>query len=128
MAVREGESRQLGSQSEKFLTLEEAAKRLDLPTDVVESMVRSGKLPSFRLGGDILRLKASDVEAVRAGLAWPKPDFKTAVAKSVPAPAAREPVSPPGPVDRFADFLYYNDFYIVGLLIILTLVAIIFAL
>ncbi len=125
MAVREGENRQLGSQSEKLLTLEEAAKRLDLPADDVESMVRSGKLSSFRLGGNILRLKSSDVEAARAELARLKAVSETAAVKPV---LARESSAPAGPVDRFADFLYYNDFYIVGLLIILTLVAIIFAL
>ena len=125
MAVREGENRQLGSQSEKLLTLEEAAKRLDLPADDVESMVRSGKLSSFRLGGNILRLKSSDVEAARAELARLKTVSETAAVKPV---LARESSAPAGPVDRFADFLYYNDFYIVGLLIILTLVAIIFAL
>ena len=102
MAVREDKDRQLGGQSEKLLTLEEASRRLKLSPDDVEGMVRSGKLAAFRLGGDILRFRAMDIEAI---------GNRTT-----------------GPVDRFADFLYFNDFYIVGALVILTLLAIIFTL
>ena len=113
MAVRESEDRQLGSQSEKLVTLAEAARRLDLSPADVEGMIRAGKLSAFRLGGDILRFRSSDVDALRKTAERPR---------SNPVPTKR------GAVDRFTDFLYFNDFYIVGILIILTLLAVVFAL
>ena len=107
MAVRESENRRVGGGPEKLLTLEEAARRLGIPADDVEAMVKNGKLQAFRLGGALLRFRLQDVEAVR-----------------------QKPKRPPSPVpqDRLLDFLYYNDFYLIALLVILTLLALIFAL
>ncbi|MBI3318838.1 MAG: helix-turn-helix domain-containing protein [Candidatus Omnitrophica bacterium] len=101
MAVRQSEDRRLGGGPEKLLTLEEAAQRLGVPADDVEAMVRSGKLPSFRLGGSLLRVRLKDVELMKSSSSgW----------------------------ERFVDFLYFNDFYLVAVLIALTLLAVILAL
>jgi len=97
----------VGGGPEKLLTLEEAARRLGIPADDVEAMVKNGRIPAFRLGGSLLRLRLQDVEAARQ-----KP-------KATPAPV---------PQDRLLDFLYYNDFYLIALLVILTLLALIFIL
>lgn len=115
MAVREGQDRRVGGHPEKLLTLEEAARRLQCPADDVEALVRAGKLPSFRLGGNLLRFRPQDVEAARPQVANPRPP---------PAPPGRKPSS----WDRLADFVYFNDFYLVILLVILTLLALIIAL
>ena len=56
MAVREDQNRRVDRNPEKLLTLEQAARRLGLPADDVEVMIRSGRLPSFRLGGALLRV------------------------------------------------------------------------
>lgn len=103
MAVRSGEDRRVGGEPEKLLTLEEAARRLHLPADDVEAMIRQGRLPSFRLGGTLLRVRLQDVEAMGA----PRRRSRTAA------------------WERVIDFFYFNDFYIVVLLLLLTLLAII---
>lgn len=111
MAVRTSEDRRVGGEPEKLLTLEEAARRLQRPADDVEVMIRQGKLPSFRLGGALLRVRLQDVEAVRQG-------------KSA-RPARGRPATL---WERVVDFFYFNDFYIVVLLLLLTLLAIILTL
>ncbi|MBI3616549.1 MAG: excisionase family DNA-binding protein [Candidatus Omnitrophica bacterium] len=101
----------MGRDPEKLLTLEEASRQIGLPADDVEAMVRSGKLPAFRLGGSLLRIKLQDLQ----GLKRPAPDRR----KTDPQGAKK---------DRLFDFFYFNDFYLVALLVILTLLALIFTL
>ena len=111
MAVRESENRRVGRDPEKLLTLEEASRHLGIPADDVEAMVRSGKLPAFRLGGALLRIKFQDLQGLkRPAGARPKTDSQ-------------------GPnKDWLSDFFYVNDFYLIALLVILTLLALIFTL
>ena len=129
MAVREGEDRRVGGGPEKLLTLEEAARRLQLPADDVEALVRTGKLQSFRLGGSLLRVRLWDVEKFLAQRATPAPQPEPQ--RVTPAPGAQG--APSGvrvrsAWDMLLDFLHFNDFYLVAILIILTLLAIIFTL
>ena len=108
MAVRESQDRQLGGRSKKFVTVEEAARRLDVPADDVEAMIRSGALQAFRIGGHLMRLRLEDVETIR-------------LQEAGNGAAPSEP-------DHLAEFLYFNGFYIVAVLVVLTLVAVILAL
>ncbi len=124
MAVRESEDRRLGGQPEKLVTLEEAARRLGVPADDVEAMIRSGRLKAFRLGGNLLRVRLRDLEEIQTQT---KPQAVRKTEPSRPAASSRAPSASPGE-DRLLDFLYFNDFYLVAILIILTLLAIIFAL
>ncbi len=121
MAVRESQDRRLDSDSEKLLTLEEAAQRLGCPANDVEAMVREGTLPSFRLGGSLIRVRLRDVEA-----------FSQRALNRQPLPSAPDTRSAVRQVllfwTRVVDFLHFNDFYLVAFLVILTLLAIIFAL
>jgi len=102
----------VGGGPEKLLTLEDAARRLGLPADDVEAFVRSGKLTAFRLGGHLLRLRQSEVELLRR-----RPN----VVKPTPQDSS-------GRWDRIVDFFYFNDFYLVALLVALTLLAVIVSL
>ncbi len=106
MAVRPDEDRRVGGDSEKLLTLEEAARRLDVAPDDVEQMIQQGRLASFRLAGHLLRVRLGDVERV----------------------TARRRAGRGRPWDRVLDFFYFNDFYLVTLLILLTLLAVILTL
>ena len=130
MAVRENENRRVGGGAEKLLTLEETARRLGLPADDVEAMIRAGQLPAFRLGGSFLRIRQKDVESMYARMKK----------KRVPAQPERPPLpeeprsaeiapmpnlSKASAWERLADFFYFNDFYLLAVLIILTLLAII---
>ena len=116
MAIRKSEDRRVGGDPEKLLTLEETAKRLDIPPDDVEAMIRSGKLPAFHLAGSLLRIRLKDVEVVKSALSH-VPD--------APSSGFHRQVSKSRPLDRLWDFLYFNDFYLISILIILTLLAVI---
>ena len=99
----------MGGEPEKLLTLQEAARRLSLPADDVEVMIREGRLPSFRLAGNLLRLKLQDVETLRLKRQRSRPGS-------------------PRLLERISDFFYFNDFYLLVFLILLTLLAIILTL
>lgn len=117
MEVRPGQDRRVGGDPEKLLTLEEAARRLGVGRDDVEQMIQQGRLDSFRLGGDLLRVRLWDVERLRA------------TASGAQAPISRSVGVPSGRLwDRMLDFFYFNDFYLVALLILLTLLAVILTL
>ena len=119
MAVRESRDRRVGGDPEKLLTLEEAAGLLECPADDVEVMIRTGRLSSFRLGGSLLRVRLQDIEALK---------FERG--KS-PGRGAREPQVVRNENNSFqeklSDFLYFNDFYVLAALIILTLLAVLVA-
>lgn len=116
MAVRSSEDRRVGGQPEKLLTLEEAARRLRLPADDVEAMIRQGKLSSFRLGGVHLRVRLQDIEALQTD----RPaDLRPSRMRRRDGTTLWE---------RVIDFFYFNDFYIVVLVLLLTLLAIILTL
>ncbi len=109
MAVREEQTRRVGGEPEKLLTLEEAARRLGVSTDGVEELILQGKLSSFRLAGNLLRFRLRDVETLRLE-------------------SARLRSRPPRFFERASDFFYFNDFYLLAFLILLTLLAIILTL
>ena len=111
MAVPEGQDRRVGLGPEKLLTLEEAAKRLGVSVEEVRRRIREGKLAVFRLGGDLLRVRSGDVEALRTRGGSP--------------PSA---VHPHSPFDRLRDFFYFNDFYLAALLVLAVLLLLIFRL
>ena len=115
MEVRSREDRRVGGHPEKLVTLEEAAVRLGLTPDDVEAMIQKGVLASFRLGGSLLRVRLGDVEAHR----------HRSVEEAAPGASAHRRYSP---WERLVDFFYFNDFYIVVLLLGLTLLAIILTL
>ena len=110
MAVREGEDRRLDRGTEKLLTLEETARRLGVPSDDVEALIRKGTLTAFRLGGSLLRIRLKDLEALESRL-----------------PPQRSPM-PASRWDRIFDFFHFNDFYLIAFLVVLILLALIFAL
>lgn len=82
---------------------------MDLPVEGVEELVLDGKLPSFRLAGNLLRFKLQDVEKLRLQ-------------------QGRRPPLSASPFERISDFFYFNSFYLIAFLILLTLVAIIYTL
>jgi excisionase family DNA binding protein len=145
MAVSEGKDRSVGVDSEKLLTLEEAARRLGIPADDVEAMVQGGRLAAFRLGGSLLRVRATDVEAVRAqrphGSMGPEERLEIMQGEDEAGGMDRvvrgssslsSDLVPVAHVSsrwaRLADFLYFNDFYLISILIILILLALILTL
>ena len=123
MAVRPDEDRRVGGDPEKLLTLEEAARRLSVTPDGVERMIQAGRLASFRLGGHLLRVRLGDVDRLRGTSSSGRAPSSRSVG------VARRGRSGVGRLwDRVLDFFYFNDFYLVALLILLTLLAVILTL
>ena len=89
---------------EKLLNIQEAAAFLFLSVEEVEELVNEGKIPAFHLDGKYLRFRREDLVHVRKVLAREK-----------------EPVEHYRFWDGLHDFFYFNDFYLVSLLLILSI-------
>ena len=98
---------------EKFLTVREVSLILGISEKEVVDLVETGSLPAYRIGGVYLRFKKAQVF-----------EFKNKSAVSSPKKLARHTEYPFK--DRFSDFLYFNDFYILAGVVIIALLVIIF--
>lgn len=97
---------------EKLWTTSEAARYLGVDEVDVEQLVREGKLTGYKLGGQFLRFRPSQVEALKGTIRFrPNP--------SAGKRAAREPVSWVG---RAKEFFYFYDFYVVAAVLLAVLV------
>ena len=86
----------------KLLTITETACELGLSEEAVEKLVEKGYLPAYKISENLFRFKKEDIEKYRK-----RRDF--AVTEK----------SPYTFWERFADFFYYNDFYILSLIILI---------
>ncbi len=87
---------------EKLWTTQEVAQCLGIDDAQVEQLVREGKLTGYRLGGQFLRFRPSQVEALKGTL----PNRTAPVAVVAPA---KDPA-----VQQVLDFFYFYDFYFIA--------------
>ena len=108
---------------EGLLNLKEAADLLGLTEEEMKYFVSQGKIPAYKIGGEFLRFKKDQIEALRGRI-------KILRHQSVPI----EKISPADEAekktrysvwDRIRDFLYFNDFYILAAILIALLVYVI---
>ena len=85
---------------EKLWTTSEVARFLGVNEADVEELVRQGRLTGYKLGGQFLRFRPDQVEALK----------RTAR----PQPATVEKSARPRRPGRVGEFLYFYDFYIVS--------------
>ena len=109
------------SEKEKLISLHDAADILELSEEELRRFVAEGKIPAYRIGGEYLRFRKSQVEALRSRIRILKH-------QSVPIldirPAQKEERKAGYPIfDRIRDFVYFNDFYILAFILIVLLVA-----
>ncbi len=83
---------------EKLLTAEEASGLLGISEEDIKKMVKKGELPAYQIGGRFLRFRREQLEAIRNGITTNSLE--------------RTPAQPS--IDKFLDFLYFNDFYIIS--------------
>lgn len=88
----------------KLLTVEEVAQRLHSTVEAINQMVAAGKLAGYRLGGEFVRFRREDVEAL---------------ARTLRVPGARLSW-----LERVREFLYLHDFYLMAALLTLLLIAV----
>ena len=94
---------------EKLWTTSEVARFLGITEDDVEHLVRDGALTAYKLGGQFLRFRPDQVEALKGRVAR----------RPVQAVAAR---SRPTWADRCREFVYFYDFYLVSAVLLAGLV------
>jgi len=111
--------------SEKLLTIEEVARYLGLSEKAVEDLVEKGELPAYKIGGSFLRFKKEQLDIYR------KKRDPGVIARTPPRPELKESIERGGSTEytfweRLEDFLYYNDFYILSLILLILIVLAVF--
>ncbi len=93
-----------------YVTVREASQILGIPEGKIMQMVEDKKLKAYRIADQYLRLKRSDINALR--------DSGNVVSENIKFPYSLK--------ERLRDFLVYNDFYILSFIVIIALLAFIF--
>lgn len=91
---------------EKLLTIREAAQYLGITEKQVIDLSEKSIIPAYKVGGVYLRFRKEQLVAVRDKI----------------KPTTKEEYAEYSFQDRLSDFFYYNDFYVLSLLIISVLV------
>ncbi|MDD5618357.1 MAG: helix-turn-helix domain-containing protein [Candidatus Omnitrophica bacterium] len=97
---------------EKMLTTREASHYLGITEGEVIDLSEKGVIPAYKVGGVYLRFKKEQLDLIKDDI---KPTISEVSAKY-------------SFLDKVNDFFYYNDFYILSVLIISVLVYLIFSL
>jgi len=95
--------------NEHLINIRDAAHFLGVGERKIKELVDTGKLPAYKIGGTFLRFKRSQLDAARAFL-YRKDDTGASATKAEVAYSR---------FDGLRDFLYFNDFYILSIIIIL---------
>ncbi|MDP8298926.1 MAG: helix-turn-helix domain-containing protein [Candidatus Tantalella remota] len=117
---------------EKLLTVAELAEYLGVKEEKIHEFVDNKAISAYRIGGELLRFRKEQIDAMRAEL-----DSRITDEDRVVVSEARKMVkerhqgagtSAPANSfsDKIADFLHFNDFYIVSAVLIVILVVVIF--
>ena len=95
---------------EKLWTTSEVAEYLGIYEVDVEQLVKEGKLTGYKLGGQFLRFRPNQVEALKGTIRFRRNSAKT---------AGRDRTSWTGHV---RDFVYFYDFYVMSATLLAVLV------
>lgn len=110
-------------EKEKLISLHDAADTLELSEEELRRFVAEGKIPAYKIGGEYLRFRKSQVEALRGRIRILKHQ-SVPILDIRPAQKA-EAGTGYSILDRIRDFLYFNDFYILAFILIVLLAAVI---
>lgn len=102
---------------EHFINIREAAEYLDVGERRIKELVDAGEIPAYKIGGTFLRFRKSQLVIIKASLPG---DAKALIPnqKSVPIHSS---------LDGIKDFFYFNDFYILSIIIIVVAFVLILA-
>lgn len=95
---------------EKFLTIREAAHYLNITEKEIINLAEEGKLPAYKIGGVYLRFKRDQLDKMKSQV-----EHKQDYARNIK----------PRVLEKFRDFLYFNDFYILSAVVIAVIVFVI---
>ncbi len=97
---------------EKLLTIRDVSIILGISEKEVIDLSESGKIPAYKIGGVYLRFKRQQIDEFRKSSAHAPKNAQV---------LSRYPLG-----ERISDFFYFNDFYILAILIIFLLLVVIF--
>jgi len=93
----------------QYISVREAAQILGISEKKIMDLVESRKLQAYKIADQFLRLKKEEVLGLR--------NTGTIVNENIQYPYTQP--------ERFKDFLYYNDFYLISAGIIIALLVIV---
>ena len=96
--------------AEKLLTVREVSQILNIKEKEVVDLSQAGKIPAYNVGGLFLRFKKEQID-----------NIKTSFIKSNLNQPATYSFG-----ERLRDFLYFNDFYILSIILVILLLVFIF--
>ncbi|MDP2939000.1 MAG: helix-turn-helix domain-containing protein [Candidatus Omnitrophota bacterium] len=92
--------------AEKFISVREASQILGVSEKTIIDLVNENKIPAYKIGGQYLRLNKEQIESLKNSGFVEAEFIQHKYTK----------------VERIKDFFYFNDFYIVSLIIISVLI------
>jgi excisionase family DNA binding protein len=97
---------------EKLLTVREVSSILGISEKEVVDLAESGAMPAYKIGGVYLRFKKEQVQ-----------EYKKSIKSLLPESGISRKYLLK---DKISDFIYFNDFYILSVIVVLLLLMIIF--
>lgn len=94
----------------QYISVRETAQILGISEKKVMDLIEKRRLQAYRIANQFLRLKKSDVQKLRSEGEIPNEEIQY----------------PYIPAERIKDFFYFNDFYIISVIIIMALLFVIF--
>lgn len=128
---------------EKLLSIREVAEYLKISEEEVKRLVDIGEIPAYKIGDTFLRFRKEQLDAVRSEVssieaekpeeikaalddkgnqAHPYTDLENDIKRAEPEIGQYDYTF----AERVKDFFYFNDFYILSLVIIIILMYLIF--
>jgi excisionase family DNA binding protein len=113
---------------EKLMTLRELSEYLRVSEEKLTSLVDEKVVPAYRIGGELLRFRKEQIDAMRREIDTRiKDPGKTKDPRDAAKPGLRPAVERGNTfLDTAMDFFYFNDFYILSAAIAGILLAVIF--
>jgi len=109
---------------EKLLTVREVSLILGISEKEVIDLAESGAIPAYKVGGVYLRFKREQIEEFKKSSRQLSDKNITSPTRSL---ASRDFMSHKYSFkDGISDFFYFNDFYILSILLILLMLILIF--
>ncbi|MFP4472746.1 MAG: helix-turn-helix domain-containing protein [Candidatus Omnitrophota bacterium] len=94
----------------QYISVREAANILNVTEKTIMDLIDKGDLQAYKIANQFLRLKKGEVMNLQKG-----GDVETETVEF-----------PYTPAERLRDFLYYNDFYLLSVVLVGILLALIF--
>ncbi|MDD5136861.1 MAG: helix-turn-helix domain-containing protein [Candidatus Omnitrophica bacterium] len=124
---------------EKLMSIKEVAEHLKISEEEVKRLVDTGEIPAYKIGDTFLRFRREQIDAIRTEIseieeeevkvhppapghkgrpAHPYTDLEKDIKRKEPATRRYDYTV----AERVKDFFYFNDFYIVSFLLIISLI------